>query len=972
MPTKSEIIIDSNLTYVPNTSGLITPQQVQTLNANWINASIFPEQTGSMSVQNAATASFLLGSVASASFSTFAVSASQSTSASFATTALSASFVTTSSLATTNLTTASAAANVLTFTKGDGTTFNVTVAQSGSVTSASYADTANFANTAGSVTSASFAISASRAISAATATSATSATSALTSISASFATTAGTANTASFVVGYAALGANQTFTGINTFNNAVTMSNVRVTGTASIAFLDVTFQSSSIIYSSGSNQFGDASNDTQTLYGTVNVITGPLVVTGSANFASVITGSISTALNANTASYVANAFISASQVGGNDKVSLTNMSGTTTTLTINNVDAANTAGSANTATSASYATVAGTAISALTASYSTNFLVSGSLVVTGSATISTGSLILYSYKATTPSNRSFEASVTQSADSTNNIISIVSTSAATTGSIVISGSGNYISLSATQGNTTNANGTTSGFSGLNAYLTALPQTSGSNPNFNTATDRNNRRVPQISNSNVNSIVTVNDNRASETSTPLTISNSSVNSTFTANIGSGSLTISNSNLIGQTNRFFVSNSFGGNAANTLSNSFIFGSQTEITTQVSGSRSANINHSIIGGNAVKLLVSSSGTISPAIAANLIVGDNLIVTSSYYTAGFVNEPVGSTFLGSFNVADGILNSPQHTRFALGTGTAEAARRTSLSVSSSGLTTISDGLRVTGSLNASNITGSLFGTASFAQLAATASYFDGLVASASYAVFAETAANANTANVANSAINATTAATASSVNGLDQTVTITGSLNISGSIRISQGDDLITHHVQAAAVNGVEIQNNSGNNIALFGAGGSQGTTFYGQVNGTAFSGSGALLYGVTSSFATNFVNSGSYVITGSHRGNVVSQSIASSTASFDFGTGNFFTLNLTGSTLTHISASNIQAGQTVNVRISQGATTGSVSFSPAFDQVSGSAYIPTQVANAVDILTFITFDNSLIYVSNIKNLV
>jgi hypothetical protein len=80
----------------------------------------------------------------------------------------------------------------------------------------------------------------------------------------------------------------------------------------------------------------------------------------------------------------------------------------------------------------------------------------------------------------------------------------------------------------------------------------------------------------------------------------------------------------------------------------------------------------------------------------------------------------------------------------------------------------------------------------------------------------------------------------------------------------------------------------------------------------------------------------------------------------------------LNLTGSTLTHISASNIQAGQTVNLRISQGATTGSVSFSPAFDQVSGSAYTPTAVANAVDILTFITFDNSLIYVSNIKNLV
>jgi hypothetical protein len=233
---------------------------------------------------------------------------------------------------------------------------------------------------------------------------------------------------------------------------------------------------------------------------------------------------------------------------------------------------------------------------------------------------------------------------------------------------------------------------------------------------------------------------------------------------------------------------------------------------------------------------------------------------------------------------------------------------------------------------------------SASFAQLAATASFFDGLVASASYAILAETANNANTANVANSALTAISADTAS----------------FTPNAFVSASNTVVNDQI-AFFKDGNPLTNNvvTINNV--------QSASYADNATSASFAQTS-----VTASFATNFVNSGSYVITGSHRGNVVSQSIASSTASFDFSTGNFFTLNLTGSTLTHISASNIQAGQTVNLRISQGATTGSVSFSPAFDQVSGSEYVPTQVANAVDILTFITFDNTNVYVSNIKNLV
>ena len=153
-----------------------------------------------------------------------------------------------------------------------------------------YNDTGNasFLGNATTATSASFATSASQAVSASFATSASQAQN---SVSASFATTASfvasvvsasyalsasqaqNANTASFALNIAD---NLSPTFVN-----VTASNALITGTASIAFLNVTIESSSVIYSSGSNQFGDASNDTQTLFGTVDVKTGPLVVTGS-------------------------------------------------------------------------------------------------------------------------------------------------------------------------------------------------------------------------------------------------------------------------------------------------------------------------------------------------------------------------------------------------------------------------------------------------------------------------------------------------------------------------------------------------------------------------------------------------------------------------------------------------------------------------------------------------------------------
>jgi hypothetical protein len=114
-----------------------------------------------------------------------------------------------------------------------------------------------------------------------------------------------------------------------------------------------------------------------------------------------------------------------------------------------------------------------------------------------------------------------------------------------------------------------------------------------------------------------------------------------------------------------------------------------------------------------------------------------------------------------------------------------------------------------------------------------------------------------------------------------------------------------------------------------------------------------------------------SGSVIITGSVQGNVSALTISSNTSSIDLNLGNFFTLTLSGST--HFTATNIKPGQTVNILLTTNATNNSASFnSTIFRQPSGSAYTPTGVNGAKDILTFISYDTTNLYVASIKNMI
>ena len=109
------------------------------------------------------------------------------------------------------------------------------------------------------------------------------------------------------------------------------------------------------------------------------------------------------------------------------------------------------------------------------------------------------------------------------------------------------------------------------------------------------------------------------------------------------------------------------------------------------------------------------------------------------------------------------------------------------------------------------------------------------------------------------------------------------------------------------------------------------------------------------------------------GSVRGKVRSLMIGSNTASIDLGTGNFFDLTIVSGSNTFIDFSNILEGQTINLKVNQpNPGNGTVSFPAVVKQVSGSAYVPTIGTGATDIVTFIAFDTSSLFLSNVKNLI
>jgi protein-disulfide isomerase-like protein with CxxC motif len=255
------VVISGSLTLSGSIGGAVTEFTVigDTILSGSTTINGSTQVTGSLRVSQGITGS-LLGTASTASYVETAQTASyvlQAVSASYALNAVSSSYALSASY--------------------------VTLAQTASyVQVAQTAGTASYAFYAANAGSSSWAVQALTASYVASAVSASRATSAASADNSTLFNSLSSSQFPQLVV-------NNTFTGNNVFGN-ITASNAQF-NTASIQYLNVVYETSSIIFSSGSNQFGDAANDVQTLWGTVTLPSGPLQVTGSL-IATNLTGSL--------------------------------------------------------------------------------------------------------------------------------------------------------------------------------------------------------------------------------------------------------------------------------------------------------------------------------------------------------------------------------------------------------------------------------------------------------------------------------------------------------------------------------------------------------------------------------------------------------------------------------------------------------------------------------------------------------
>jgi hypothetical protein len=118
------------------------------------------------------------------------------------------------------------------------------------------------------------------------------------------------------------------------------------------------------------------------------------------------------------------------------------------------------------------------------------------------------------------------------------------------------------------------------------------------------------------------------------------------------------------------------------------------------------------------------------------------------------------------------------------------------------------------------------------------------------------------------------------------------------------------------------------------------------------------------ISSSAAIDLNVIGNSTFSGSVRGNVNTLSISSNTASMDCSLGNFFILNLQAGINTRLQPTNILPGETVSLRVNQNATPGTISYPSSIKFADGSPYTASITSGAVDVLSFISFDNSTLF--------
>jgi len=205
------------------------------------------------------------------------------------------------------------------------------------------------------------------------------------------------------------------------------------------------------------------------------------------------------------------------------------------------------------------------------------------------------------------------------------------------------------------------------------------------------------------------------------------------------------------------------------------------------------------------------------------------------------------------------------------------------------------------------------------------------------------------------------------------ENTVGIYGQQNQGvASIKLGSGGGTISGRSGSIGIN--TTTPNSG---ALHINGGVFATSFTGSLQGTSSWAVNALTASYVANassfpFTGSAIITGSLTVTGSIRGYVVDITPTNQTASLNCALGNMFTLTLSGSTNTLLTASNIQPGQAINLRIVQPNPSGSLSYGSQFKFSSGFAYTASATSSVTDIVSFLTFDTSSLFGTSIRNFV
>jgi hypothetical protein len=285
----------------------------------------------------------------------------------------------------------------------------------------------------------------------------------------------------------------------------------------------------------------------------------------------------------------------------------------------------------------------------------------------------------------------FPFSVIEAANSTfgarGNIITLKNNQASTTGSVIISGSSNFISLTNGFGGLANF-GYGSGYIADNSVILGDPwRVTGS---FGSGYDR---RYPTVYTSTVlsgNGAWEIRDNRPSgSTGNNFTLNGAIVNGAGTVITSTGSISLSFSLVNAASVTLTKTGSFAGGVG--ITGTLISGNANRVFADTNAS-GFGVEGSAIIGQQNEVYISGS-----FIRANglQMLGQNLVATGSANdTAQY-----GGVYVGRFNAADST-SQQANTSFAVGTGTGTGARRTSLHVSSSGLTTVRNGLEISGSI--------------------------------------------------------------------------------------------------------------------------------------------------------------------------------------------------------------------------------------------------------------------------------